>query len=1193
MQKRTRSDLDKACSIADTIKKDCASMDISSLDPDAVINITTHVSESVSHLEKTVDNIVQQFALGRSMDGLDPSTLNQVVDTGRFLHKVLGVVRQVWKQRHVTGKLETTVGYLQKKLDGVLQTVVESLGENGKNLEEKCLKDGIKLKTLKIADDYDVKFCKKEDLNPFHTRTDKHRDMQVVFKEFDIIGTLSVEGVPHTKREIPDNLAFVSEWPDASPFTSNKPDSHGLKLETDRDHLAEIRKIKELPQERKHDGSDDHEDAIIIPSKYIDIAVGDSKDVKSATGRKVKITLTEQQKKQMRQLCKQKLLSLGLVDEVGNTAEYKNPEDLPFVKQEKLKYLLLARILKEHQSHAVNILTQFNDTTGKHAANLLDRQNFKFVFLVDNSGSMNGEKMTLALNILIVFLEAMKRLEYQTCVVRFGGEESQRVLKTFEQDLDNQIGQYIIEAFDASEKTLAADAMKFVAREIFNTDINPNEHRFVVLITDGIWSQQSKDAYGTYQNDAKARMIVLTTNPHINEDLEFYKLSVNRAKDILDNIAPGAWESIDPQNDLVDQIIKIAHRLNKNICDDLSAVIAESKKAASKQFTFSPLKWAEPLTGLQGNEAGLKYKSNADIEWGKSIYASDLYRDLGADDMDEDLITDFTKLFEEVSHELDAYEVDIAENAVITKCSMKINTEEESFQTLITDLDTVLDTLVLPNNRPTRPLQDYHGPTFSLKGFIRFICTDGQYKKIYENMIGHPRKDYQVSVILDTSASMAGMTAIGAIQGFLGLAAALHACSVRFNLLTAGAETLIIKGFQQEWDAVAKARAYNAITFKDRSSNISDAVLYATQLIISDSAAKAKKYIFVLTDGFDSTPGRLKTSLAYAESNDIMVTGIGIGYFTGGVFSNFPNYVVVNNPKLLPDGLRKLFMAEGRNEVPPDQFIEKEKTVKTSEGKSMTNIDQIWNEEMGKVFSEQVERSKNALYLATNPIRTSCNSFGIDLCFVLDTTGSMGSYIEMAKKYITEMTQKVRESVRKYSGKLTDLRVAFIGYKDFGDAGHTQEQPFTEHIDSVTALVSKMSPSGGGDTPEDKIRALKSALNYSWEHRAKFLVLIADAPGHGTWCTGGKFGDSHPDKGGDMPGTVENIAQKEIHLMYVQITNMTDYEFHNFRSTYTTAAPPSMKNGFIPLDIRSGGGADILQSKITDEIDGVIDNEFM
>ena len=70
-------------------------------------------------------------------------------------------------------------------------------------------------------------------------------------------------------------------------------------------------------------------------------------------------------------------------------------------------------------------------------------------------------------------------------------------------------------------------------------------------------------------------------------------------------------------------------------------------------------------------------------------------------------------------------------------------------------------------------MQDYHGPSFSLRGFIRFICTDGQYRKIYENVIGYPKKDYQVSVVLDTSISMTGMTGIGSAEAFLGLAGKL------------------------------------------------------------------------------------------------------------------------------------------------------------------------------------------------------------------------------------------------------------------------------------------------------------------------------------------------------------------------------------------------------------------------------------
>ena len=106
----------------------------------------------------------------------------------------------------------------------------------------------------------------------------------------------------------------------------------------------------------------------------------------------------------------------------------------------------------------------------------------------------------------------------------------------------------------------------------------------------------------------------------------------------------------------------------------------------------------------------------------------------------------------------------------VTNRALAIDKEEQKKHDFINELDSVLDGTVFPNNRPTRSMQDYHGPTFSLKGFIKFLCSDGQYKKIYENMIGHPRKDYLVSVIIDVSASMAGMAAIGSMQAFIGLA---------------------------------------------------------------------------------------------------------------------------------------------------------------------------------------------------------------------------------------------------------------------------------------------------------------------------------------------------------------------------------------------------------------------------------------
>jgi len=121
----------------------------------------------------------------------------------------------------------------------------------------------------------------------------------------------------------------------------------------------------------------------------------------------------------------------------------------------------------------------------------------------------------------------------------------------------------------------------------------------------------------------------------------------------------------------------------------------------------------------------------------------------------------FFKTWEEME------QIDLDESSV--KKAEVIEKEEENYEDSIAELDSVFDTVVFPNNRPTKLQQDYRGSKFSLNGFIKFVCTRGQYKKIYENMIGSPRKDYMVTLILDTSVSMAGMAAIGSIQTCLAM----------------------------------------------------------------------------------------------------------------------------------------------------------------------------------------------------------------------------------------------------------------------------------------------------------------------------------------------------------------------------------------------------------------------------------------
>src|SRR4029077_3038680 len=68
----------------------------------------------------------------------------------------------------------------------------------------------------------------------------------------------------------------------------------------------------------------------------------------------------------------------------------------------------------------------------------------------------------------------------------------------------------------------------------------------------------------------------------------------------------------------------------------------------------------------------------------------------------------------------------------------------------------------------------------------------------------------------------------------------------------------------------------------------------------------------------------------------------------------------------------------------------------------------------------------------------------IEVCFVLDTTGSMGGLIEGAKKKIWSITKKM------ISAKPTpELKLGLIGYRDRGDEYVTKSFQLTDDIDSI------------------------------------------------------------------------------------------------------------------------------------------------
>eukprot|EP01114_Cavostelium_apophysatum_P005747 TRINITY_DN16918_c0_g1_i1.p1 TRINITY_DN16918_c0_g1~~TRINITY_DN16918_c0_g1_i1.p1 ORF type:complete len:428 (-),score=111.64 TRINITY_DN16918_c0_g1_i1:78-1361(-) len=179
-------------------------------------------------------------------------------------------------------------------------------------------------------------------------------------------------------------------------------------------------------------------------------------------------------------------------------------------------------------------------------------------------------------------------------------------------------------------------------------------------------------------------------------------------------------------------------------------------------------------------------------------------------------------------------------------------------------------------------------------------------------------------------------------------------------------------------------------------------------------------------------------------------------------------------------------------------------------------------------------------------------AFGVDLCFLMDCTGSMSPWIQQATAKISD----IMDAAAKIDTRAI-TRVAFAGYRDIGDGSQRFDiVDFTERseIDTIRARLQQVRASGGADGPEDIAGGLDQALKLSWKASTRLLIHIADAPCHGRQYH--SMGDDYPS--GDPEGKVpENLLRKfcdrSVDFYFCKINNSTDQMIAIFKRVYEDA----------------------------------------
>ncbi|EFN51874.1 hypothetical protein CHLNCDRAFT_139790 [Chlorella variabilis] len=172
---------------------------------------------------------------------------------------------------------------------------------------------------------------------------------------------------------------------------------------------------------------------------------------------------------------------------------------------------------------------------------------------------------------------------------------------------------------------------------------------------------------------------------------------------------------------------------------------------------------------------------------------------------------------------------------------------------------------------------------------------------------------------------------------------------------------------------------------------------------------------------------------------------------------------------------------------------------------------------------------------------------GVDICVMVDCTGSMGRCIAAVKQQALAI-MSLAPTI--HPDAIT--RLAFVGYRDFGaEAGDGQhvvhdfvdKDSFRQDLTcALHSTIYAVNANGGGNA-EDVTGALKKVTELSWASSTRLLIHFGDAP-----CHSDRYHNGRPVNGPDRypQGNPDGLVPED--LLKVLVTNRIDYHFACIRS---------------------------------------------
>ncbi|MBI2240174.1 MAG: VWA domain-containing protein [Magnetospirillum gryphiswaldense] len=156
----------------------------------------------------------------------------------------------------------------------------------------------------------------------------------------------------------------------------------------------------------------------------------------------------------------------------------------------------------------------------------------------------------------------------------------------------------------------------------------------------------------------------------------------------------------------------------------------------------------------------------------------------------------------------------------------------------------------------------------------------------------------------------------------------------------------------------------------------------------------------------------------------------------------------------------------------------------------------------------------------------SAYEYHVDVNILVDGTGSMGTLIEGVKRLAVGTHPAIMDALQKEQKHVDKLRVGVTVFRDFGCDGSNALVPsgffsLPEEESKLLDFVSRITPTGGGDEPENSLEALASALQADWTNEGTkqrhVTLLFSDASPHPYGAVSG------PGKPDTLPATFDEV----------------------------------------------------------------------